>query len=64
MKTKAGTQAALAAALAGMLPTLSQSNPVLFIKVSTEYPPACWWDESGSPIGEAKVFAIKGQILV
>lgn len=30
MKTKAGIQAALAAALAGMLPTLSQANPVLF----------------------------------
>jgi len=29
----------------------------LFIKIPTEYPPACWRDESGSPIGEAKVFA-------
>jgi len=28
-----------------------------FIKNSTEYPPACWRDESGSPKGEAKVFA-------
>jgi hypothetical protein len=30
MKTKAGTQAALAAALTGMLPTLLQTNRVLF----------------------------------
>jgi hypothetical protein len=30
MKTKAGTQAALAAALAGMLPTLWEANRVLF----------------------------------
>jgi len=35
-----------------------------FIKVSTEYPPACWWDESGSPEGEAKVLALNGRILV
>jgi len=32
-------------------------SPILFIENSTEYPPACWRDESGSPIGEAKVFA-------
>ena len=31
LKTKAGTQAALAASLAGMLPTLLQANLVLFI---------------------------------
>ena len=29
----------------------------LFIEISTEYPSACWRDESGSPIGEANVFA-------
>ncbi len=32
----------------------------VFIKISTEYPSACWRDESGSPIGEAKVFALNG----
>jgi len=31
-----------------------------FIKISTEYPSACWRDESGSPKGEAKEFALKG----
>jgi len=31
-----------------------------FIKISTEYPSACWRDESGSPKGKAKEFALNG----
>ena len=37
---------------------------VSFMKIPTEYPPACWRDESGSPKGEAKVLAVNGRILV
>jgi len=36
----------------------------LFIRIPTECPSACWRDESGSPIGAAKVFALNSQILV
>jgi hypothetical protein len=28
-----------------------------FIKITAEYPPACWWDESSSPLGEVKALA-------
>jgi hypothetical protein len=43
---------------------IQRGGSAQFIKNSTEYPSACWRDESGSPIGEAKVFAVSGQILV
>jgi hypothetical protein len=40
------------------------TTTIAFIKYSTEYPSACWRDESGSPTGETKVFALGGHILV
>jgi hypothetical protein len=35
---------------------ITQTTAV-FIKITAEYPPACWWDESSSPLGEVKALA-------
>jgi PAS domain S-box-containing protein len=37
---------------------VEKGNDGIIISKSTEYPPACWGDESGSPLGEQKVCQI------